>query len=212
MKYTNITKLVLLTPVLLFQLFFVSALASLNSQTVYAITCPDGSTLPDSQADQCPPADDTNDTGDTGATNNGAISTAQRCAQAQPGTPEADGCTFYAPEFAEQVNKEGKHQCGKGPKAIKVGFNFGCRGEEAPGDMNPIVDIMLAIFRFLSTGVGIVVIGSVVVAGIQYTMSRGDPQTTAAAINRVTSAVGALILYLFIFAIANFIIPGGMFL
>lgn len=95
---------------------------------------------------------------------------------------------------------------------VHVAFNFGCVGDEYDGALNPIVDVAFAIFRFLSAGVGLIVIGSVIVAGIQYTTSRGNPQATQAAIKRMTSAVIGLIIFMFIFSIANFLIPGGMFI
>jgi len=105
--------------------------------------------------------------------------------------------------------------CGNGGEGgkneVKVAFDFGCRGLDYPGDINPIVDILFALFRFLSVGVGLVVIGSIIVAGIQYSTSRGNPQSTQAAIKRIVNSVAALFMYIFIFAIANFLIPGGMF-
>ncbi len=103
-------------------------------------------------------------------------------------------------------------QCGKGDHTVTLSIDIGCRGDSFPGtgQVNPIVDMMFAFFRFLSAGAGIVIIGSIVVAGIQYTTSRGNPQATEASIKRVTSSVIALLLYLFIFAIANYLIPGGM--
>lgn len=67
------------------------------------------------------------------------------------------------------------------------------------------------IIRFLSLGVGIVVIASIVVAGIQYTTSRGDPQATVRAVARIRSAVGALIIFIFAYAILNYVIPYGFF-
>lgn len=104
-------------------------------------------------------------------------------------------------------------QCGKGEDAVRVGVDFGCRGEEFPRPaLNPIIDMAFAVFRFLSVGVGLVIIGSIMFAGIQYSTSRGNPQATQAAIKRITGAISALVLYMFIFALANFLIPGGMFL
>ena len=116
------------------------------------------------------------------------------------------GIMFYSPTaFAAQ--------CGKGLDAVQVGIDFGCRGEDYPRPaFNPIYDIAFAIFRFLSVGVGMVVIGSIIFAGVQYSASRGNPQATQAAIKRITGAISALVIYMFIFAIANFLIPGGMFL
>ena len=112
----------------------------------------------------------------------------------------ADG-TFAAP----------KNKCGSGSKVVDVSFNFGCVGPAYGKELNPITDIAFAIFRFLSAGVGLVVIGSIVVAGIQYSASRGNPQATEASIKRITNAIIGLLIYLFMFAIANYIKPGGMF-
>ncbi len=117
------------------------------------------------------------------------------------------------------------HTCGKGTDgngnslSVKVSFDFGCRGESytCPAanptcSLNPIIDVLFAIFRVASAGVGIVVIGSIIIAGIQYAASRGNPQSTEAAIKRISNALIGLLVYIFMFAIANFIVPGGMFL
>lgn len=85
-------------------------------------------------------------------------------------------------------------------------INIGCRGKG-----NPIVDLAFAIIRILSIGVGIVVVGSIIVAGIQYTTAGGDPQKTAAAIKRISNTVGALVLYIFAYALLNWLIPAGVF-
>ena len=165
----------------------------LQSAKANAVVCPDGSTA--GRIDECD-----------------SVKT-DPCATAEPGSEESNGCTTFKVEFDEAINKEGKYQCGKGSKKMTTGFNFGCRGEDYPEEqLNPIVDLAFSIFRFLSAGVGIVVIGSIVLAGIQYTMARGNPQSTQAAITRVASSVTALLIYLFIFAIANFLVPGGMFI
>jgi hypothetical protein len=109
---------------------------------------------------------------------------------------------------------EGSYTCGRGEDAIKTSINLGCRGDNYPGsgDVNPIVDMAFALFRFLSVGVGLVVVGSIIWAGIQYSAARGNPQATEASMKRIMSSFGALLLYLFIFAIANFLVPGGIFL
>lgn len=150
-----------------------------------AITCPDGHTLPDSQADQCGTATTSDTTTDTSSEI----------------TPINTG-----PKSAT------KGQCGSGDGAVMTSFDFGCKGATYPGDLNPIIDMAFAIFRFLSAGVGLVVIGSIIVAGIQYSTSRGNPQATQAAIKRITNALIGLMIYIFMFSIANFLVPGGMFL
>lgn len=102
--------------------------------------------------------------------------------------------------------------CGKGDKQVQISFDIGCLGNAYQGDeYNPVLDMLFALLRFVSAGVGLVVIGSIIYAGIQYSASRGNPQTTEAAIKRVANSVIALLLYIFAFALLNFLVPGGLF-
>lgn len=98
------------------------------------------------------------------------------------------------------------HYCGSGDSKIYTSINFGCKGEG-----NAIVDMLFAIIRVLSNGVGLVLIGSLIYGGIQYTGSRGDPQSTAMAVNRIRSVVLALIIFIFGYAMLNYLIPGAFF-
>ena len=65
--------------------------------------------------------------------------------------------------------------------------------------------------KFLSDGVGLVIIASVIVGGIQYITSRGDPNATQKAIQRITSSVIALLVFIFGYAVLNYVIPAGFF-
>lgn len=94
--------------------------------------------------------------------------------------------------------------CGDSP-AVGISIKIGCRGKG-----NPVADMAFAVIRVLSAGVGLVVVGSIVVGGIQYSASRGDPQATAMAINRIRSSVFALLIYIFGFALLNYVIPGAI--
>lgn len=145
---------------------------------------------------------------DSSSNNNNSVrpgSASNECLT-NPDQPECDQL--------ETTEFEGSYQCGKGDKSVRVSIDIGCRGNDYPstGDVNPIVDMMFALFRFLAAGVGLVIIGSIIVAGIQYTASRGNPQATEASIKRVTNSVIALLIYIFMYAIANFIVPGGILL
>jgi hypothetical protein len=87
---------------------------------------------------------------------------------------------------------------------VKLSINIGCKGKG-----NPIADMAFAIIRILSDGVGLIVIGSIVVAGIQYSASQGDPQATAQAVKRIRSSFTALLIFIFGYAILNYLIPGA---
>jgi hypothetical protein len=116
--------------------------------------------------------------------------------------------------------------CGAGSGLVTTSINFGCKGnncsyseENATGSPasycstyhNGITDLIFAIIRFLSDGVGLVVIASVMVGGIQYIGARGDPNATSLAVNRLTSSIVALIIFIFAYAILDYVIPAGFF-
>ena len=101
------------------------------------------------------------------------------------------------------------YQCGEdlpNQQAITTSIDLGCRQQGTP-----IADLSFAIIRFLSAGVGIVIVGSTVFAGIMYTTSRDNPESSKKAQQRLVSNVIALVLFIFSYAILNFLIPGGLF-
>jgi uncharacterized ion transporter superfamily protein YfcC len=117
--------------------------------------------------------------------------------------------------------------CGAGSTHVKTSINFGCYGNNCNSNTgtasgypstsycytahNGIIDLLFAVIRFLSDGVGLVVIVSIIIGGIQYITSRGDPNATGAAIKRLTSALTALLIFIFAYAILNYVIPNGFF-
>ncbi len=106
---------------------------------------------------------------------------------------------------------EGTHQCGKGPDAVKTRFDFGCVGNASQKPIGPIEDLVYALVRFLSYGVGLAIVGSIIVAGIQYSTSEGNPEATQASKNRIQSAVVGLVIYIFAFSLLQYLVPGGIF-
>ncbi len=92
------------------------------------------------------------------------------------------------------------------PHPVKTSIDLGCSNQG-----NPIMDLIFAIIRLLSAGVGIAVVASVVVAGIQFSAARSDPQAVAGAITRLRSTIIALIIFIFAYAILNYVVPGGFF-
>jgi len=106
--------------------------------------------------------------------------------------------------FGLQAGKS-SHPCGAGKEAVTISIDIGCVGKG-----NPILDALFAAIRFLSLGVGMVVVGSIIVAGIQYTVSRGDPQATAKSVERITNSLIALVLFIFTYALLNWLVPAGL--
>ena len=89
---------------------------------------------------------------------------------------------------------------------MKTSINIGCKGQGTA-----LTDMAFAIIRFLSIGVGVVIVASTVWAGVQYTTARDDPNAVGAAKERIMNNFIALLVYIFAYAILNFVIPAGFF-
>ena len=127
--------------------------------------------------------------------------------QESTGTLDDKGVCNYNKGILENGSKKpgdpGINYCGDVNKnAIVTSIDFGCKHLG-----NAILDLAFAVIRFLTLGVGLVLIASSIVAGIQFTASKGDPQATSKALGRITSTVSALLLFIFIYAILNWLIP-----
>jgi hypothetical protein len=107
------------------------------------------------------------------------------------------------------------YQCGSGQNAVQMSIDVGCQGSSCrttnTHGCSALVDATFAIIRFLSAGVGIIIIGSTVWAGVQYASSRDDPSMVSKAKDRIRSNIFALLLFIFGYALLNYIIPAGFF-
>ncbi len=90
-----------------------------------------------------------------------------------------------------------------GNKCIGVSQNGGIAD-------NPIINILRIVIKVAAAGVGLVVAAMIVVAGIQYSTSQGNPQRTVAAKQRLINAIIGLIMFIFATVILNYVVPGGI--
>jgi hypothetical protein len=74
-----------------------------------------------------------------------------------------------------------------------------------------ITDLLLVVINFLAVGVGIAVVGGIIWGGLIYASSNGDSAKTKQAVNIIVNAVIGLLLFFFMYAIINFLVPGGIF-
>ena len=117
--------------------------------------------------------------------------------------------------FAQQTKKsDASGSCGDGYQKLSVGI--GSNGEDCvqinsqDPNNNPIYTYLRAIIRFVAAGVGLGLVLLVVIAGIRWTLSQGNPQAIAAALKLLVSAVVGLIAFVLLFAILNYLIPGNL--
>jgi hypothetical protein len=67
------------------------------------------------------------------------------------------------------------------------------------------------ILNFAIAGVGIIVVIMILIGGVQYAVSRDNPQAVQAAKTKITNAVIAMICFIFIYAFLQWVVPGGIF-
>lgn len=85
-------------------------------------------------------------------------------------------------------------------------FNWGCSGS---GEQ--ITPVLITIVNWLAVGVTLAVIGGIIYGAIMYTTSGGNPQQAQKAMGIIRNAFIALILYFIMWALLNWLIPGGLF-
>ncbi len=73
-----------------------------------------------------------------------------------------------------------------------------------------IVKYIVLFINLLSALVGVVVVGSIIYGGIQYSTAGSDPQKVSAAKSRIRNAIIALTFFLFSYSILNYLVPGGV--
>ena len=74
-----------------------------------------------------------------------------------------------------------------------------------------IWQLLEVAINFLAAGVGIAVLAGIVFGAITYATAAGSAEQAKKGITFVTNAVIALLLFIFMYAIINFLIPGGLF-
>jgi hypothetical protein len=85
--------------------------------------------------------------------------------------------------------------------------NADCSKEECDlvaNYINPTINLLTLVF-------GLIAVISIVMGGIQFSTSGGDPQKSAAARGRIEKTIFAIFIYAFLYAFLEFLVPGGIF-
>ncbi len=70
--------------------------------------------------------------------------------------------------------------------------------------VNPAINLFSVLF-------GLIAVISIILGGISYTTSEGDPQKASKAKSRIMNTIIAVVAYIFLFAFLQFLVPGGAF-
>jgi len=112
-------------------------------------------------------------------------------------------CPGYSPSHKDVIDPKDDTKC------IELGNACGqktgiCSDNSIIKDLNTIVGVLSGL-------VGVVVVGVIILGGIQYSMAGDKAEAVSAAKKRIINGVTALVAFLFIFAFLQWLIPGGIF-
>ena len=127
----------------------------------------------------------------------------------QTGASYATACANHM-ATPSQSPAPGGGACPSGDVQLSVPI-FSGQNCVAPTGGSVIVTYVVLLLKFIGGAIGAVIVLMLMIAGIQYITSAGDPGAVKNAKDRITNAITALILFAFMYAILNFLIPGGIF-
>jgi hypothetical protein len=91
-------------------------------------------------------------------------------------------------------------------------FDWGlCDSSGAQVYPNQVVGILMIILNWLAVGVTIAVVGGIIYGAILYTTSAGEADKAKKGMDTIRGAFIALILFFAMWALLNWLVPGGMF-
>jgi hypothetical protein len=83
-------------------------------------------------------------------------------------------------------------------------------GEDLSTDNCGIIAYLVVGINILSAIAGMAIVASIMIAGFQYMTARDNSGQIEAARKRIVWAITALVLFIFMYAFLNFIVPGGV--
>ena len=102
----------------------------------------------------------------------------------------------FAPQVALAAN------CGGAETSV-----ISCEGTGSTA----IINIIKQVIKILTAGIGIAAVGAVIYGAFLYTTSEGSPDKIKKAREIWINTVIGILMFAFMVAITNFIIPGGVF-
>ncbi len=85
-----------------------------------------------------------------------------------------------------------------------------CNDQELTRENCKIINILANGINFLSAVAGMSIVASIMIAGYQYMTARDNSGLVEAAKKRIMWSVVALVLFIFMYSILNFVVPGGV--
>lgn len=128
---------------------------------------------------------------------------AQVSALTLPGAQSENFAQVLPPQRDDEVDPNYGRTGGSGDEASKPKTSI------LPDDLD-VMGLLIMTVWIMTAGVGVLAVGGIVWGAILYTTAGGNQEKTKKAIEIIRNVVIGLLLYVFMFAIVNFLIPGGV--
>ena len=124
--------------------------------------------------------------------------------------------SFSAPIFASSASALTASSCTSGKLDPNNPNKCAALGSDCSSGGNcfaqtPLAHDLQTIVSALAAGVGVVVVGSIIVGGIQYIVAGDNSSGVAEAKKRITNSLVALAVFMVSYAFLQWLIPGGIF-
>lgn len=149
-----------------------------------------------------------------------SVTNAATCSTNPDGTLNADCCPTTG---VSQVGPNAGKACKKDPAGCPSGqidpkddtkcvaLGNSCNQKTGVCKTNPIIGDLQLILNVLAALVGVAVVGTIILGGVQLSAAGAKPEAIAAAKTRIINGLLALAAFLFLYAFLQWLIPGGPF-
>lgn len=102
-----------------------------------------------------------------------------------------------------------------GKYALTYSHPYGlCKNGVAPNtgvESSGVWGLLLMVINILTAGVGIAAVAGIVYGSILYTSAGGSPEQVKKAMGIISNVIIGIVAYALMYALLNFLIPGGLF-
>lgn len=97
--------------------------------------------------------------------------------------------------------------CGDAPTSV----DFKCPPVTKSNPEITVTQTIVVVINFLAIGVGIAVVGGIIWGSLWYTTANGNAGQAQQGVSIIINSIIGLVLFIFTWALINFLVPGGVF-
>ncbi len=142
------------------------------------------------------------------------------CNDGKKVTATRSGSTFTLKDYQKACKGHGGYTAPKAASTSTGSADPGCATSILPSSLcdngtdvedNGVWKLLLIAINLLTAGIGVVAVGGIVYASILYASAEDKNEQVSQAKQIITNVVIGLVMFILMWSLLNFIIPGGVF-